>query len=418
MTAPAPRYRFGPFLLSPAQRRLQSEGRDLPLIPRYFDLLVLLLEQRHRLVERGEILDRVWAEVVVSDGALSQAIRTLRRALGDDSRRPVFLRTVARRGYQFIYPEVAEEDDAGSLPPGPPFGEAEGQEVAPAAGKSRFTEELDDLLAATRTDLPGPAPKVAPSPPGVAMTLAQLLWFRGRGAARLAGRRWGSAAAGGALAGTAAGLLQALCFLVMTRGGMPPQLILVDAAMGAVIGGVGAAGVGAGLAAAEALSRMHRSAALVFAGTLAGGLTGMVAVTIGSPTLEEIFGRSLAGVGGAREGLVLGAAAALGYAVATSNLREGGMATPRGAARWRVALVTGLFTALGAILLGLAGGRMAGASLDLIATRVPGSGLPLQPLADLLGEPSPGRVTYLAQALYEGLLFGTGLGYGLTRRPR
>lgn len=415
--ASLPRYRFGPFLLSPAQRRLQREGRDVSLIPRYFDLLLLLLQQRHRLVDRHEILDRVWADVVVSDGALSQAIRTLRRTLGDDSRQPVFLRTAARRGYQFIHPDVLEEDDRSGLPPGSTSGEAGGRDAGPA-DVSRFSEELEDLLGEERPDLPGPAPGPVPHGSGAAMTLVRLLWFRGRGAAHLAGLRWGSAAAGGALAGSLAGLMQALCFQVMTRGGMPAQLVLVDAAMGALIGGVGAAGVGAGLAAAEALSRMHRTAALLLGGTLAGGVTGWVAVTIGSPTLETIFGRSLAGVGGMPEGLALGAAAALGYAVATSSLREGGMAAPRGAARWRVALVTGSFTAVGAGLLMLAGGRMAGASLDLIAARIPGAGLPLQPLADLLGETSPGRGTYLVQALYEGLLFGTGLGYGLTRRPR
>ena len=102
------------------------------------------------------------------------------------------------------------------------------------------------------------------------MTLVHLVWLRGRGAANLAGRRWGSAAAGGALAGIAAGLSQALFFLLMTRGVMPAHLILVDAALGAIIGGVGAAGVGAGLAAAEALSRLHRTTALLLAGTLAG----------------------------------------------------------------------------------------------------------------------------------------------------
>jgi len=417
LTAPAPRYRFGPFLLCPAQRRLQHAAQDVSLIPRYFDLLLLLLKERHRLVERREILDRVWADVVVSDGALSQAIRTLRRALGDDSRQPVFLRTVPRRGYQFIYPEVTEEDDSSTLPPGQASPAADSRVVAPS-GASRFAEELEDWRAGQELDGAGPAPATGVARPGAAIMFMRLIWLRGRNALHLAGRRWGSAAAGGALAGCVAGLLQALLFLVTTRGELPAQLILVDAAMGAVIGGVGAAGVGAGLAAAEALSRMHRSMALLVAGTLAGGLTGWVAVTVGRLTLEEIFGRSLAGVGGAAEGLALGAAAAWGYAVATANLREGGMATPRGGARWRVALVTGFFTAAGAGLLVLAGGRMAGASLDQIAAQIAGAGLPLQPLADLVGESVPGRTTYLAQALYEGLLFGTGLGYGLTRRPR
>ena len=47
-------------------------------------------------VHRREIFDRVWSDVIVSDSALSQAIRTIRRTLGDDSREPRFVRTVSR----------------------------------------------------------------------------------------------------------------------------------------------------------------------------------------------------------------------------------------------------------------------------------------------------------------------------------
>ncbi|HEX6738419.1 MAG TPA: winged helix-turn-helix domain-containing protein, partial [Vicinamibacteria bacterium] len=103
------RYRFAGFEVSPARRHLLREGREVPLIPRYFDLLVLLLERRHEAVHRRDIFDRVWSDVVVSDGALSQAVRNLRRALGDDSREPLFIRTVSRHGYRFTYPEVVEE---------------------------------------------------------------------------------------------------------------------------------------------------------------------------------------------------------------------------------------------------------------------------------------------------------------------
>ena len=80
------RYRFGRFVLSPARRVLCEDGREVALIPRYFDLLRLLVEQRDRAVTRQEIFDRVWADVVVSDGALTQAIRTIRRVLDDDPR--------------------------------------------------------------------------------------------------------------------------------------------------------------------------------------------------------------------------------------------------------------------------------------------------------------------------------------------
>src|SRR5713101_3534215 len=106
-----PRYRFGDFVLSPRRRMLVHGGRERPLIPRYFDLLVFLIERRHEAVHRRDIFDGVWNDVVVSDSALSQAIRTIRRTLGDDSREPRFIRTVSRHGYRFVYADVVTEDD-------------------------------------------------------------------------------------------------------------------------------------------------------------------------------------------------------------------------------------------------------------------------------------------------------------------
>src|SRR5262245_41516096 len=109
-------YRFGPFTVSPSRRVLLRGGEEIPLIPRYFDLLVLLLERRGEALHRREIRDAVWSDVVVSDGALSQAVRTLRRALGDDSHEPAYIRTVSRHGYRFVFADVVEEGDEGGVP--------------------------------------------------------------------------------------------------------------------------------------------------------------------------------------------------------------------------------------------------------------------------------------------------------------
>ena len=92
----------------------------MPLIPRYFDLLLLLIERRREAVHRREIFDRAWPDVIVSESALSQAVRTIRRTLGDDSREPRFIRTVSRHGYQFVHPEVIEEEDDASWPTAQP----------------------------------------------------------------------------------------------------------------------------------------------------------------------------------------------------------------------------------------------------------------------------------------------------------
>ena len=110
------RYRFNEFILSPRRRVLLRNGREIPLIPRYFDLLVFLVERRGDAVHRRDIFDRVWNDVIVSDSALSQAIRTIRRALDDDSRDPRFIRTVSRHGYRFVFADVVEEADDGEWP--------------------------------------------------------------------------------------------------------------------------------------------------------------------------------------------------------------------------------------------------------------------------------------------------------------
>src|SRR5687767_5741092 len=134
------RYRFSQFVVSPRRRMLARGGREVPLIPRYFDLLVLLIERRHEAVHRRDIFDRVWTDVIVSDSALSQAIRTIRRTLEDDSREPRFIRTVSRHGYRFVYPDVVEEPDEDAWPA------VEEEQVAPPATPSVETDPFEPLL--------------------------------------------------------------------------------------------------------------------------------------------------------------------------------------------------------------------------------------------------------------------------------
>ena len=107
-------FRFGEFAVSTGRRIVLREGVEVPLIPRYFDLLVLLIRRRHEAVSRRDIMDAAWSDVVVSDGALTQAVRSLRRALGDDPREPAFIRTVSRHGYQFVVSRRAREGGRGA----------------------------------------------------------------------------------------------------------------------------------------------------------------------------------------------------------------------------------------------------------------------------------------------------------------
>lgn len=455
------RYRFGGFVVSAGQRHLLREGTPVPLIPRYFDLLVVLLERRHEAVHRRELLERVWTDVVVSDGALSQAVRTLRRTLGEDGPRPVFIRTVSRHGYQFVFPDVLEEPDEGPLQPGPqapaeptstlapqddlfephlarlvgpwpshPDDESdplrESAEALHALGTAEALERLGRrpgheraraLLRDARWDVPGSGPVPLVGVPGGLKALAVLLAIRSRRAAKVAEKRWVSAAGGGALAGAVAGSLGSVALLVSPGSVATASVLPALAMVGVVVGGLGAAGVGAGLAAAEALVRSYRRLALVALGSLGGGLIGALAHEVGRMTLEGLFGHGPTAVGGAFEGLGLGAAAGLGYSLATPR-PEGGMAAPRGAARARAALVTGLACALGGVLLTVLGASLTGVSLHALARSFQGSQVELLPLARLLGDRGMGPTTRGVLGAWEGFFFGTGLAFGLTRRPR
>ena len=440
--------------MSPARRLLLRSGRELPLIPRYLDLLILLLERRHEAVHRREIFETVWSDVVVSDGALSQAVRTLRRTLGDDSREPVYIRTVSRHGYRFAFDAVVEEpEDDAPLPAaavaispvprsparGDPFEDAlekllseqdrearrEAAEALHALGTAEALRRLGRrpgheaaraLLRDARWDVPGAGPVPLLGQPG-GLTAARILTTMRLGRAlRLAQRRWAAASAGGAAAGAAGGALGGLALRLAPGSHAPASVAVTLAVVGAIVGGLGAAGVGAGLAAAEAVARSLRGPALVLAGAAGGGAIGALANVVGRWALEGLFGRELSAVGGGLEGLGLGAAAGFGYALATPR-REGGMATPRGVERLRTAGVTGLSCAAAAVVITVVGGHLAGTSLNFVARSFQGSQVGLAPLARMLGEPELGPLSRAVIGAYEGAFFGFGLALGLTRRP-
>lgn len=95
-------YRFGEFLLDPANRLLTRAGTPVEIGGRYLDALILLVRERGLLVSKDRLHEEVWRGVPVTDEALSQAIMALRRALSDDAARPRFIETVPRHGYRFV----------------------------------------------------------------------------------------------------------------------------------------------------------------------------------------------------------------------------------------------------------------------------------------------------------------------------
>src|ERR1700720_4399299 len=82
-------------------REVVRNGRAVPLSPKAFALLELLIRRRPKAVSKAEIHEHLWPGTFVSAANLANLVVELRAGLGDDARRPRTLRTVARFGYAF-----------------------------------------------------------------------------------------------------------------------------------------------------------------------------------------------------------------------------------------------------------------------------------------------------------------------------
>ena len=108
---------FGLFKLSRSDCRLMRKTEDgdwleIPLRPKAFDLLRYLVENPGRLVSQDELLDRLWPKIHVQADGLKGHVLTIRAALGDNPNNPVFIETVRGRGYRFIAPILAQQQDS------------------------------------------------------------------------------------------------------------------------------------------------------------------------------------------------------------------------------------------------------------------------------------------------------------------
>src|SRR6185503_1878551 len=102
--------------LDTTRRTLMREGVAVPLTPKVFDTLLLLIENNDRVVEKGELMQAIWPDSFVEERNLAQNVFTLRKALGEDK----YIETVPKRGYRF------------------------------AAGVRQVVNESEDLIVATR----------------------------------------------------------------------------------------------------------------------------------------------------------------------------------------------------------------------------------------------------------------------------
>jgi hypothetical protein len=153
----------------------------------------------------------------------------------------------------------------------------------------------------------------------------------------------------------------------------------------------------------------------VFGGAAGGGVVGAVVQWLALWTLTAVFGLAVT-TGGGIEGLVIGGAAGLGYALAAPRA-GGGLAALRGTQRFRAIGHIVIATALAALALTLAGRPLVGGTIHKIAQQSRGAQATLTPLGRLVGEPDFGPLTRGLIGTGEGALFGVGLALGLTRRP-
>ncbi|RYE61246.1 MAG: transcriptional regulator [Hyphomicrobiales bacterium] len=302
-------YRFDRFVLDTADRRLSDERGSVELSGRYLDALVLLVAEEGRLVTKKRLLEEVWKGVPVTDEALTQCVRSLRRALGDEAGRPRFIETVPRHGYRFMAP-VAR-------------GFTEGERDA-ARGAPRLQADRGEALAR----------------------------FVGMGRAGLIG-------------GGAAGLIGGLAygFAGIADGGAGGSLsgLLVLAGVTAVVGMIGGSSVGFGVGAASFFQR--REPWYLLGGAGGGLLVGAVVRLAGLDAFALLFGSAPRAMTGAGEGLLLGAAIGTGVWIA----RERG----RRIALLAGAILTSLAGAGTALLGGrLMGGSLAALAAQFPAARL------------------------------------------------
>ena len=99
---------FDDFRVEPLNYKIFQGDRALSLEPKAFQILMFLLENHDRVVEKRELLDAIWKDVVVTENALTREVGKLRKALGDDPKSPKYIETVHTRGYRFIA-EVRKE---------------------------------------------------------------------------------------------------------------------------------------------------------------------------------------------------------------------------------------------------------------------------------------------------------------------
>jgi TolB-like protein/DNA-binding winged helix-turn-helix (wHTH) protein/Flp pilus assembly protein TadD len=142
-------YGFGSYRLDAVERVLLRDEQPVTLPPKDLETLLALVERAGHIVEKEELLEKVWPGVFIEEGNLARHIFNLRQVLGDTEDGRKYIETVPRRGYRFIAP-VRENVEPAATQPSTPTASEQTQSVAPIpAGtrRSRWLWSLASLVA-------------------------------------------------------------------------------------------------------------------------------------------------------------------------------------------------------------------------------------------------------------------------------
>lgn len=108
-------YQIGTYSIDRAAYEIRGEDGPVSVEPQVFDLIVLLIENRGRVVTKDDIVEHIWKGRVVSEATLNSRIRAARQALGDDGSAQKLIRTVHGRGFRFVGDVIEEDRPSASL---------------------------------------------------------------------------------------------------------------------------------------------------------------------------------------------------------------------------------------------------------------------------------------------------------------
>lgn len=172
-------YEFGLFRLDAGERLLLRDGVIVPLTPKAFDVLLVLVEQAGHLLEKDALMKTVWPDSFVEENNLADNISRLRKALGEGENGQKFIETIPKRGYRFVA-GVKESSCASAAPV-----------VTPLRASPSFTAVNDNAAASEQIS----AALMTSEKPAKQVTLsARIKWRQSRSRILLACALIGAAA--------------------------------------------------------------------------------------------------------------------------------------------------------------------------------------------------------------------------------